>query len=67
MGADPSAAMLLVGMGLRTLSMSSVSIPNVKSFLLAHTLEEAESIAANALKMTSSSQVTSYIADRFSL
>jgi phosphotransferase system enzyme I (PtsI) len=67
MAADPYAALLLVGMGMRVLSMSAVSIPKVKSFLLAHTLEEAESIAESVMGMTSSSQVTTFIANRFSL
>lgn len=65
MGADPSAAVLLVGMGLRELSMSAVSIPAVKSFLLSQKLEDAEAMAAAVMKMTSSSEVTTYIANRF--
>ena len=67
MGADPSAAALLVGMGLRELSMSSVSIPAVKSFLLGLPSGELEQLAGTVLKMTSSTQVTSYIASRFKL
>jgi phosphoenolpyruvate-protein kinase (PTS system EI component) len=65
MGADPSAAVLLVGMGLRELSMSAVSIPAVKSFLMSQKLEDAEAMAAAVMKMTSSSEVTTYIANRF--
>lgn len=65
MGADPSAAILLVGMGLRELSMSAVSIPGVKSFLMSQKLEDAEAMAAAVMKMTSSSEVTTYIANRF--
>ncbi|HWR10712.1 MAG TPA: phosphoenolpyruvate--protein phosphotransferase [Rectinemataceae bacterium] len=65
MGADPSAAILLVGMGLRELSMSAVSIPAVKSFLMSQTLAEAEAMAVAVMKMTSSSEVTTFIANRF--
>ncbi len=65
MGADPLAALLLVGMGLRELSMSAVSIPFVKSFLLSQTLEEAENLAATVMTMTSSTQVAAHIANRY--
>lgn len=67
MGADPSAAILLIGLGLRELSMSAVSIPAVKSFLLSIKLEEAEQVAEAVMKMTSSTQVTTFIANRFKL
>ncbi|HWP67994.1 MAG TPA: putative PEP-binding protein, partial [Rectinemataceae bacterium] len=67
MGGDPSAAVLLVGMGLRELSMSAVSIPAVKSMLMSLRLEEAESVAEEVMKMTSSTQVTTYISSRFKL
>ena len=65
MGADPSAAILLVGLGLRELSMSSVSIPAVKSLLLSVTLKEAEQIAQAVMAMTSPAEASSYLADRF--
>lgn len=65
MGADPPAAVLLVGMGLRELSMSAASIPAVKSLLMSLDLEEAENLAADVMKMTSSTQVTTHIANRF--
>ncbi|MDX9783261.1 MAG: phosphoenolpyruvate--protein phosphotransferase [Spirochaetia bacterium] len=65
MGADPLAALLLVGMGLRELSMSAVSIPFVKSFLFSQKLEDAENLAEAVTHMTSSTQVATYIASRF--
>lgn len=67
MAADPSSAALLVGMGLRTLSMSAVSIPAVKSLLMSISLEEAEKVAATALSLNSSTQVTAFIANRFTV
>ena len=67
MGGDPEAAVLLVGMGLRELSMSAASIPAVKSKLMSLGLGEAEGVAEAVMKMTSSTQVTSYIASRFKL
>lgn len=57
MAADPASAVLLVGMGLRSLSMSAASIPQVKRALMSITLEEAEAIAQQALSMNRSSQV----------
>jgi phosphotransferase system enzyme I (PtsI) len=67
MAADPASAVLLVGLGLRELSVSAVSIPAVKSILLSTTMEEAQSMAQAVMKMTSSSQVRAYIANRFQL
>jgi phosphoenolpyruvate-protein phosphotransferase (PTS system enzyme I) len=66
MGGDPAAAVLLVGLGLRELSMSSVSIPAVKSLLLSVTLGEAEQISHAVMAMTSPAEVSSFLADRFS-
>ncbi len=67
MAADPASAILLVGLGLRELSVSAVSIPAVKSVLLSTTMEEAQSVAQAVMKMTSSTQVRAYIANRFQL
>jgi phosphotransferase system enzyme I (PtsI) len=67
MGGDPAAAALLVGLGLRELSMSTVSIPAVKSLLLSTTLKDVEQIAATVMKMTNSSGVAAFLANRFNL
>jgi len=67
MAADPASAILLVGLGLRELSVSAVSIPAVKSVLLSTTIEEAQGVAQAVMKMTSSTQVRAYIANRFQL
>ena len=67
MGGDPVAAALLVGLGLRELSMSTVSIPAVKSLLLSTTLKDVEQIAATVMKMTNSSGVAAFLANRFNL
>ncbi len=67
MAADPASAILLVGLGLRELSVSAVSIPAVKSVLLSTTMEEAQGVAQAVMKMTSSTQVRAYIANRFQL
>lgn len=67
MAADPAAAALLIGLGLRELSMSAMSIPAVKTFLMSQTLEEMETMAASIMNMTSSAEVTAFIAHRFKL
>lgn len=67
MAADPYAAVVLVGLGMRELSMSSASIPAVKKQLLLITLEDAENIASAVMKMTSANQVLTYINNRFAL
>lgn len=65
MAADPAAAVILVGLGLRHMSMSSVSIPEVKKTLMGITIAEAESVASSVMKMTSSAQVHNFINNRF--
>jgi phosphoenolpyruvate-protein phosphotransferase (PTS system enzyme I) len=67
MGGDPAAAALLVGLGLRELSMSSASIPAVKGLLLSLTLKEAEQIARTVMAMTGPPEAATFLADRFSL
>lgn len=64
MGADPESACLLVGMGLRELSMSAGAIPAVKSALMSRTLAEFEEVAAAAMKITSPSQVAEFVSAR---
>jgi phosphoenolpyruvate-protein kinase (PTS system EI component) len=67
MAADPASAVLLVGMGLRTLSMSASAIPAVKRALRSITIEEASAIAHQALSMHSSSQVSALLTSKLSL
>jgi phosphoenolpyruvate-protein kinase (PTS system EI component) len=47
--------------------MSTVSIPAVKSLLLSTTLKDVEQIAATVMKMTNSSGVAAFLANRFNL
>ncbi|HEY9055131.1 MAG TPA: phosphoenolpyruvate--protein phosphotransferase [Rectinemataceae bacterium] len=67
MGADPAAAALLVGMGLRELSMSAVSIPAVKSLLRSLELAEVEAIAAQVMRIGNPAQVADLLSNRFRL
>ncbi len=67
MAADPASAVLLVGMGLRTLSMSASAIPAIKRVLKSISLEEAQAIAHQALSLRTSTQVSALLNSRISL
>lgn len=64
MANDPMAAILLVGMGLRELSMEGSAILQVKSAIGRLTLAEAEEIAEAALGGTTASEVEERVAER---
>lgn len=49
MASDPLAALLLVGMGLREMSMEAAAVPEVREVLADVTLEQTEQAAADAL------------------
>ncbi|HOU61545.1 MAG TPA: phosphoenolpyruvate--protein phosphotransferase, partial [Rectinema sp.] len=67
MAADPASAVLLVGLGLRSLSMSASAIPAVKRALMSITMEEASSLARQALSMNTASQVSALLNSRLNL
>ncbi|MCH8562740.1 phosphoenolpyruvate--protein phosphotransferase [Nesterenkonia sp. YGD6] len=54
--ADPLLAVVLVGLGVNTLSMSPAALADVRAELKLHTLEEARSIAAAALAAATAAQ-----------
>jgi phosphotransferase system enzyme I (PtsI) len=57
MASDPLAAILLVGMGLRELSMEATAIPEVKEAISRVTLEEAKDVAATAFEATTAREI----------
>ncbi|MCA9297662.1 MAG: phosphoenolpyruvate--protein phosphotransferase [Phycisphaerales bacterium] len=59
-----SYALLLVGLGLRTLSVTASSIPNLKRVIRSVSIEECEQIAEKALTLDSDVQVASFLRDR---
>ena len=65
MASDPLAAILLVGMGLRELSMEATAIPEVKEALSRVTLEEAKDAAATAFEASTAHEVQQALAARF--
>lgn len=62
MAADPLAAILLVGLGLRGLSMEPTAIPEIKEALRRVSLDEACRSAAQALSLPSGADVENVLA-----
>ncbi|MBF0279865.1 MAG: phosphoenolpyruvate--protein phosphotransferase [SAR324 cluster bacterium] len=65
MAADPDGCIILIGMGLRYLSMAASLIPVVKERLSFITLKEAEELAEKALQASSAEQVRNLVATFF--
>lgn len=61
MASDPEGCMILIGLGLQTLSMSAPLIPTVKAQLATISLPDAQRLAQNALKASSASEVRAQI------
>ena len=61
MGGDPYSAVLLVGLGVRKLSMSFANIAGVKQSLSKVTMIEAESIAKTSRQMDTEESVKGYL------
>ncbi|HEV8193124.1 MAG TPA: phosphoenolpyruvate--protein phosphotransferase [Ktedonobacterales bacterium] len=57
MAGDPLLALLLVGLGVESLSMTPASIPGVKEALAAHTLAELQALAERATKLATVHEV----------
>jgi phosphotransferase system enzyme I (PtsI) len=62
MASDPLAACLLVGLGLRDLSMEAAAIPEIKEAIRRLTVAEAEAIAEEALGCDSAEAVEDVLA-----
>jgi phosphoenolpyruvate-protein phosphotransferase (PTS system enzyme I) len=65
MASDPLAAVLLVGMGVRTLSLEAAAISKVKAAIGRFTLAEAREVAEQAVGMATASDVDDLIAHAF--
>jgi phosphotransferase system enzyme I (PtsI) len=63
LGADIEFAILLVGMGLRTLSITPHSIPEVKKVIRSIHLSEAQKVARRVMSFEHSQQILSYLRD----
>jgi phosphotransferase system enzyme I (PtsI) len=65
MASDPLAAVLLVGMGLRELSLEASSIPDVRAGLEGITIAEAEAAAEEAKECSTAAEVEDLFRDTF--
>jgi phosphotransferase system enzyme I (PtsI) len=63
LGADRLAIPVLVGLGLRKLSMSATSVAAVKRTLSSFTLKKAEKIAAKVLELSTAAEVKKFLAE----
>ena len=57
-------ALLLIGLGVRTLSVSAPAVPNLKRLVRSVTITQCERIARTALTLDSDTQVAGYLRDR---
>jgi len=63
MASNPEAVMLLLGMGIRTVSIAPPMIPEIKQIIRSVTIEDCNNIARKVLGMNSERQVSSYLRD----
>jgi phosphotransferase system enzyme I (PtsI) len=65
MAADPHLALLFVGMGVDELSMSPVSVPELKRLIRAVGYEEARTASREALRLGTAAEVHAWVEERF--
>ena len=63
MASEPEYIMLLLGMGIRTLSLTPPMIPEIKQIIRSVTIEDCNSLARKVISMNSERQVSSYLRD----
>jgi phosphotransferase system enzyme I (PtsI) len=63
LGADIEFVMLLIGMGLRTLSITPHSIPEVKKVIRSIDIADAQKVARRVMSFEHSQQILSYLRD----
>ncbi|MEX2218083.1 MAG: phosphoenolpyruvate--protein phosphotransferase [Phycisphaerales bacterium] len=61
---DPEYALLLIGLGLRTLSATAASIPHLKRVVRSVTVQQCERIAHKALSFDSDVSVSAFLRDQ---
>ena len=65
MASDPLAAVLLVGMGLRVLSMEAAAIPKVKASIGRVTCAETNEVAAKVMELATAAEVEDTVTRAF--
>jgi phosphotransferase system enzyme I (PtsI) len=63
MAGEPMIAPVLIGLGIRELSMSAASVPEVKAMIRATTLGEAEALVQRLKKLPTAAEVRAMVAD----
>lgn len=61
MASSPISAVILVGLGVSSLSMSATAIPNIKRTLSQLTLDECRGVAEECLKFSKEAEVVKYV------
>lgn len=64
MGGDPDYTMLLVGLGLRSLSAGSIHVPDVKQLIRSIRIDEAMTVARTALQLETAREVINYLREQ---
>jgi phosphotransferase system enzyme I (PtsI) len=64
MSGEPIYTMLLLGMGLRQLSVTPHNIPEIKKIIRSVSLEEATTVALEALRMETARDVNNYLREQ---
>ena len=63
MASEPEYVLLLIGMGVRTLSLAPAMIPEIKKVIRSVTIQYCNNIARKAMTMNSQRQVNNYLRD----
>ncbi len=63
MASDPEYIMLLLGMGVRTLSLAHPMIPEIKQIIRSVTIEDCNNMVRKILAMNSERQISNYLRD----
>lgn len=63
MASEPQYVMLLLGMGIRTLSLTAPMIPEIKQVIRSVTIEDCNNVARKVLSMNSERQISNYLRD----
>lgn len=65
MSGEPLYTMLLLGMGMRQLSVTPQNLPEIKKIIRAITLDDARRVAEEALKLETARDVTNYLREQY--
>ena len=63
MASEPEYVMLMLGMGVKTLSLASPMIPEIKQIIRSVTMEDCNRVARKILSMNSERQISSFLRD----